>query len=172
MVRRITEAPFIIGHTVTESGANTFTTASLELPVAPVIAKGRFQALELMAVDDFLDSADLESAQIDNTSRVQLVHAEESAMLQFDDDGVIWERRQRTGGVGTTVGAVTNEEVAYSDMTDHDGNGRLIADREIFLQIQGTGNAGAKRSGVKLIVHLVELDENDITSILLSRDDN
>lgn len=175
-VRRLTEKPVQIRATVTESAANTYTEATINLPVAPVIQSRRdgdsiVQGIELMKVVSQAEHPDLEDDQ-NNTVHYTLHKDSQTSALNLRNTNVIWGRRIRTSDEFTTSGATsqTLELYKYDDLTDGDGNGFLLLERSIFLGAAGTGNAAAKSVDVMLICHLVEVDAADAV-VQLSLDD-
>ncbi len=169
MAVRITEKPLRIGFAVTESAANTFTTAAINLPTTPSIAVSRSGSakaigVEIMKVFSECRPPDLEAAQ-DNTVTVQIVKGPApTAMVGVRDNRTIWQRiRESRVTEITAVGEIheTGERSKFDNLTDHDGNGEIVADNEIHASILGVGNAGAKSCGGYMLYHLVELDQTE-----------
>lgn len=169
MVRRITEKPFPIRAVVVESGANTFTEVDITLPIAPVLGRGQLQAIELMTLTYELDPADPEAGQ-DNAVSLQLTKDSQIAALDISSEQVIWKQKRTTRVVEVSaVGEIIQQidEISTEDLTDRDGNGRIIAEQTIHLGIVGAGNAGAKAGRIFGQAHLVSLDADDAIVLLL-----
>lgn len=161
-VRRITEKPFRIRFVITESAANTYTETELNLPVAPILTRGKIQALEWMKMITDLDQPDLESGQ-ENTAQFILSKDTRTAISGLQTDDILFRRQVLNQDLLTTSGrgSAVHEHLRIDDMTDGDGNGELIVERSIFAAVQGAGNAATITASGYLLVHLVELDAED-----------
>ncbi len=171
---RITEKPLRIPFTVTETGANTFTTTTINVPGVPSIAVTRGGdakgiGLEVMKVVSDHDKPDPEPG-VANELRMGLSKgAAPTAALTVQDKKSIlvrvtsWEHEDATG----VEAANQSEDVMHFDLTDGDGNGELVFDDEIHVWVAGVGNAAAKRTEGYLLVHLVEYTGNEAIFELL-----
>lgn len=166
MGRRISEKPIRVGFQAVESGANTFQTDPIQLPTVPILqlrAGGDVKAIgvELMAIESEFGSPDPEAGQ--NNSVVWSITKGAAPTVpgtKNANNTILRKRRIARGVTVTSVGEIFQlyDEDAHDDMTDHDGNGELIADNEIHVAILGTGNAGAKAVTGYLLFHLYEFD--------------
>jgi len=158
---RVTEKPFKISVSVTESAANTYTQVELALPslATPSIVQG----IEVMKIISRLLPPSIEPGQ-DNNTRMQLVKDTRTALANFADTEVIWERSLQL--VSEDAAAIENnyivENVKFDDLTDGDGNGIILAENSIFLAIFGTGNAAASNGQVQIIAHLVHMSAEEV----------
>ncbi len=163
MAKRLTQNPFRVRGSVTESAANTLTEQSVDLPVA-VIGQGKAQGIEVMKVvySPGNDIVDMETAQTNRT--VVAWHRDTVSSLDIsDDDTIDIEQYSIVLELSTNGGgAASVQTVTIHDLTDGDGNGQIIVDRTIFLSIFGVGNAGAKNCQSYLLCHLVELSAEDV----------
>jgi len=168
MTTRLTESPLRVGFTVTESAANTFTTSTIALPSVPSVAVTRGDVktlgIEIMDITSELDQPEEEAGQ-NNLVQFEIVKGSApTAMLQADDQRTIYRRKRANRDTEVTaVGQIfqLSEDTVPRDMTDHDGNGEIVADNEIHASIVGTGNVGVKKCIGYILYHLVELDANE-----------
>lgn len=172
-MRRLTERPFTIKVDVSETAANTFTEKAINSPAIPVIGTGKFQALELMKVRSELPPPTAEAGQ-NNNLRAHLSKDTQSGGLTTSNPDEIWGRIEYNQQVEVTaVGEMGNANYKghqIDDMTDGDGNGRLIHDRVFYFGLKGTGLPAANTGYVELLCHLVEMDADEVTSLLLEKE--
>ncbi len=169
IVLRITEKPIRVGFQLTETGANTFSTTPLNLPTVPsiVLIRGRAGAkaigTEVMKVIVDVTSPDQENDQT-NLTAFELVKGQApTALLQSENQRVIVRHQVKNDNSFTTSGKTSDfiREPTFLDLTDGDGNGEIVADNEIHVVVQGTGNAGAKGVRGYVLLHLVEIDATE-----------
>ncbi len=167
MAKRITEKPLRIGFTVVETAANTFTTRAINLPSIPSVAIVRGDAkaigIEIMTVKTEVRLPDVETGQA-NTVTYELAKGPvPTAMLGLDDQRVIDRRLLRNQTIATAAGEtlLLKEDGLLNDLTDHDGNGEIVADNEIHVSILGGGNANVRDVFGYLLYHMVELDRDE-----------
>lgn len=168
MGKRLTEKPLRVGFTVTESAAVTFTTKTIALPSVPSVAitRGDVKTLgiEIMDITTEVDMPDEESGQ-NNSTIVEIVKGSvPAALLEIQDQRTIYRRKLSNRETAAAAGEIFNparEDVLQRDMTDHDGNGELVADDEIHVSILGVGNAAVKKVSGFILYHLVEFDANE-----------
>lgn len=175
LVTRLTEKPLRFGFNITETSVNVYTTSPINLPSVPSIAVVRGDAkaigIEIMKIRSDVPEPDPEAGQNNNVT-IQLVKgAAPSTLLTTNNQLVIWNRRRRTRVVEVTaVGEINTgpeEDILFDDLTDGDGNGEIIADNEIHIVIQGSGNAAAKAASGYGLYHLVEIDATEALFELL-----
>ncbi len=168
MGKRLTEKPIRVGFAVTESAANTFTTVTIALPSIPSVAVTRGDVktlgIEVMDITTELDIPDEESGQ-NNLTIFEIVKGSvPTAMREIDNQQTIYRRKLANRETAAAAGEIFNpsdENTRQRDMTDHDGNGELVADDEIHASIQGGGNAGVKSCRGFLLYHLVEMSASE-----------
>lgn len=165
---RLTEKPIRIGFTVIESAANTVTVVQINLPTIPSIAlaRGKLKALavEVMKVATSMQPPDTEAGQGNNFAYELIKGAAPTSQLGMDNQRVIHSRIIENKGVEVTaVGEIfdTRERNIIDDLTDGDGNGEIVADNEIHVLVEGTGNANVKRVRGYMLVHLIEIDTEE-----------
>lgn len=174
MSKRMTEKPLRIGFNIVNLSANAFRTLPINLPTIPsiVISRGASKAIgiEVMAVVSELEQPDLEAGQ-NNVITIELVKGPvPTAQLGIFDQRTIWRRRIRSENLTvTSVGEIgANQEAnRYDDLTDHDGNGEIVADNEIHVSIIGSGNAAVKTGNGYLLYHLLELEQQEAVAELI-----
>lgn len=162
---RLTEKPLRIGFTVVEPSANVFATQPVNLPSVPsvALARGGIKALgiEIMGVVSNLGPPDPEDAQNNTTDCSLRKGPAPVAVGAINDQRTIWQRvLQNDDTQITAVGHIyepSKELIKFDDLTDHDGNGEIVADNEIHASILGAGNGAAKRLRAYLLYHLVEV---------------
>lgn len=173
---RLTEKPIRIGFSVTESAANTFTTATVPLPAIPSLAitRGDVKGLgvEIMKIVNQVGTPDLESGQNNQILCSLRKGATPGAIGAIQDNTQIYRRQllfqsEQTTAVGDDSQAP--DLIVHEDLTDGDGNGELVLDNEIHASIQGIGNANAKAWSGYMLCHLVEFTPNEVVLELLEQ---
>ncbi len=167
---RLTEKPLRIGFSVTETAANAFTTVAINMPTIPSIALARGSddvmtiGAEIMSVRTEIRYPDVETGQA-NTVTYELVKGPTpTAFLGLNDQRVIDRQLLRAQTIATAAGEtllLDKEVTAPVDMSDHDGNGEIVADNEIHASIQGGGNANVRSVNGYLLYHVVQLSGNE-----------
>jgi len=175
---RITVNPVRQGFSVTESAANTFTTAPIELPgvtSVQVRTSGGVDKVigsEIMGIVDEMDVPSIEAGQ-NNAIQAQIVEgAAPTGLLTINNNLTLHHRNIESRGLQVTAVGLQwmwQESVLYHDLTDHDGNGIIVVDPEIHVSINGSGNAEGKVYRGKLIYHLVQIDSDELIAQILSR---
>jgi len=163
MAARLTENPFRVRFIVTETGANTYTEIDITLPVA-VVAGGKAQAIELMKVVSELEHPSIEPGQ-ENDAIVQIVADSQAAAQNYGNNDLIWRRKwleQHEDATGIEQRATSQNTTDYDDLTDGDGRGEIIFERTIHIGVVGTGNAEAMTAQGYMLVHLVQLEAEEV----------
>ncbi len=178
MARRITENPIRFGFNLAETGANTFSTETVGLSGVTSIqvrvagSNSKVIGAEIMKIVDQLDIPDVEAGQ-NNSVEYELVEgAAPTAQLGIENARTIHSRRHVTRGITvTSVGEILEmaELDKIHDLTDGDGNGIIVTDPEIHLDILGAGNAAAKGVAGQIYYHLVEIDSDELIAQVLAR---
>jgi len=168
MVKRLTERAFPVRARVTESSANTFTEVVINLPIAPVLGKGKLQAIEIMKVMSELTPPDSEDGQA-NLARAQVTKDSQSGVVNINNSQSLWARHIQVDNSAIN-GSYGIERTQYDDVTDGDGGGIIVAESVIHLGVVGTGNGAAGACSIVMFCHLVELDADDAITLLLEAD--
>jgi len=168
LVVRLTDRPIRLGFRLVETGANTFTTGTLNVPSTPSVAVSRGQTkligIEVMKVVSEMPPPNVEAGQSNSVKMGISKGPAPTVGVNIDDQRTIWSRVRRVVGVTvTSVGEIfiADEDIRYDDLTDGDGAGEIVSDNEIHMTIQGSGNASAITGNGYLLYHLVELDANE-----------
>lgn len=159
--KRLTEKPFRIGFTVTESGANVYTEAEIQLPT---VALGRkVQGVELMKITSDMDQPENEAGQ-SNVTQAQINRDSRSALAGPQNLDNLYNRKAQIDNTQSAAGESAHgmEVSKFDDLTDGDGNGLVIAESSIYACVKGTGNATVRAFAGQIWCHLVELDAADV----------
>lgn len=142
MGARITENMQLFRFNATEPSSNTF--AEVDIPIPLAVLGEVVQALEIMKVHSQLSDPSPEAGQ-DNAQEGQITRRQETAMINFDDDSLLYRvstsLHGETGAAGEMSVSIIQDRVA--DLTDGDGNGLLMPERTIHAGVRGSGNAAA-----------------------------
>lgn len=166
---RLTEYPFVVKGSVTESAANTFTQATVEMPIAPVVRgvgsgkEAKLQAIEVMKVRVVSDQPQHEDDQA-NTVDVIFTSDSRSAPSGLANETTFDQFKIANQNLFTTSGAAAIHENhdREHDLTDADGNGRLWTRSQFFAGIKGTGNSSARACEFEWVCHLVEITASEV----------
>ncbi len=162
LASRISEFPFRLRASVTETAANTYTRTAVNLPVA-ILRGGQVQAVEAMKAVYRIPLPDVEAGQA-NQIIMQWTRDQQTAALGLESDQVIdMAERSQDGTTVTSVGELLDafDPYVFHDLTDGDGKGQLLLERSIEVGIVGGGNANAKNVRTYLLCHLIELTGNE-----------
>lgn len=162
MARRLTENPFRIRWEVTETAANTYTEVDITLPVA-VIAGGKAQAVELMKMVAIIEEPSIEPGQSNSASGV-LTRDSQTGLINYSSPDLIARHSLKYVGedaAGVEQSAFWNQTFVY-DLTDGDGRGEVIYERTIHAGVLGVGNSQAMTFQGYALVHLVELESDEV----------
>lgn len=172
MARRLTENAFpMIRNVVTESSANTYTEEAIDLPLA-VIASNRVQAIELMRIAERFSTFPSGEPGQDNNVQVSLHRSPRTDTTDLNNDDEIWmdQARLESEDAAAVEMMIYRRMVRRHNMTDHDGNGLIVAERTIHHGIKGTGNASAQNHRIKGMCHLVVLEAAEVIQAILEAD--
>ena len=134
-----------VGFAVPESAANTFTQGSVDLNLSP-LDREVFVVLAINLDNDFPDSA----AGADTQVRSALTTTSQTAMPTLGDANCL---ARTTNAI--QAGGFADAGVAFSQQSTETPPSTLeyigiIATNDFFVQVQGTGNGGAKGVAGKL----------------------
>ena len=139
-----------ISATVTESGANTFTVEQIDLQLNPLDR----EVFVVQAVDLDLEPADLGPGT--TVSALTLSSTRRASVGGIDFPNVVAAKRITTQS--TAAGAVTNEYMASDSPASNLDYIAIIATNDFFLNIEGTGNAGAKSANARVYGYRARAD--------------
>ena len=158
--------PQMIGKSLVESAANTFTETSLDLPV--MLQGSKPIVIELLRVWIDASSPMNEAAGQRNETETFMSMRE---LGGIPDDGladpfVITHTSIESRG-GAESSLYTTHPNYIFDFTDGKGNGILIAVPKLWCSIQGTGNTGAKTGRWKLLYRLKTIHPSELTGLIM-----
>jgi len=171
-ITRLHEKPILLRlPRLTETASNSYTERQDDVPVRSA-GRGKIQALELMKVHYFMGIPSIEPGESNNTifhisteTKAAVTNvAEDEDILLFDQVGV---RSEDATAIELNVTSLQGE-VLSDDLTDGDGNGQLWFSRDMFVGVQGIGNASARTIDVWFLYYLVEVDGEDIIQQILN----
>lgn len=147
-----------------ESGAHTFTSQAFNTPV--IRGPTNYYIMEVSKVYTELllgDGAQLVTAK-ETGSSFTITLIEYASMPAPDEDGVFFYQSIKFHTLTSGAGSYTNH---IFDITDGQGNGVLLADREIFLNVQGDADmAGPIIVNVWLLYNMVKVSANELLDML------
>lgn len=133
-----------IGFSVAESAANTFTQGSVDLNLSP-LDREVFVVLAINLDNDFPDGV----ANTDSQVRSALTTTSQTAMPTLGDANCMARTTNAiiAGGVGEMVSMSQQALETPPSTLEYIG---IIATNDFFVQVQGSGNTGAKGVAGKL----------------------
>lgn len=134
--------PQTLGGRVTESAANTFTQATIPVPVMRIGMSSQVaQVIEALWIEfDFTNVETFNAAG--EAFTMQLTVSGKTGTVEIDDVDVIAKAAFRFTAL-LTSGASANQLIQHIDLTDGAGHGMIIATPNIFLGVVGAGLAAA-----------------------------
>jgi len=157
--------PQFLSLKVVESGAATFTEAKINTPVLPQFSSSKALVMEILKVWFTINKWD--GADEDFVG-IQLTKQSATAILLDDDPDRIVGVRDKVQFVTSGVSQMILSPfggVIY-DLTDGDGNGFLVASKELFLSILGTSQASAITGTVKILYRLKQVGIKEYIGIV------
>ena len=133
-----------IGFDVAEGGANTFTQGAIDLNLSP-LDREVFVVLAINLDNDFPDATGAGDSQV----RSALTTTSQTAMPTLGDSNCMARTTNsiRSDGAAANVGFSQQALETPPSTLEYIG---IIATNDFFVQVQGTGNAGAKGVSGKL----------------------
>lgn len=134
-----TSSLIVIGARVTESGANTFTQASVDLQLNPLDN----EVFVVQAIDLNCSPPDAQ-AGINSNTTVALTTTSQTAMAGFQSSNLLSKKElsiRAAGFVDSGVSFNTGTSETPPSTLSYIG---IISTNDFFLQVQGGGNLGAK----------------------------
>ncbi len=158
--------PQLIGISLEESAANTYTETSLDLPV--MLQGSKPIVVEILKVWIDCSSPMNEAAGARNEAETFMSMRE---MGGIPDDGLAdpfvlthTSLESRGGAEGSLFAQHPNY---MYDFTDGRGNGLLIAVSRLWCSIMGTGNTGAKTGRWKILYRLKSINPTELTGLIM-----
>ena len=162
MVLKPSIQPVEIPFSVTESGANTFTTLNIALPVQ--LGSG-------LVFD--LDVIEMEGLAVQDAAAVGIVSSEmnvtlsvQTAMLQWSNQDLIAASKIVGHASAIDLPRAVSRENLHMDTKDR---ANYIAAESVNVSVAGINQTTARRITGRLIGSLVKLSQVDLTQILLSQ---
>ncbi len=156
---------------ITETGANTFTTKSIDLPIS-VIGTNTIHGVEMQWLDWYLTNPANEDDQ-SNSILAQITKDPETAIIERQQENFLWGREKNANNNFTTSGSSVYQGLSHKrvETADFRGRGTLLADSIIHHAIEGIGNPSTERSEVIGHGYIVRLTGGDAIQLLLEEDD-
>jgi len=169
---RLTSHPFRAARArAVEASANTYAEVEVQLPFVGLVGPGggRAQAIELGKIFAEITAPDIEDDQR-NSATANWLRDSDTQTRTWNERNCIWRDQIEVDNDFTTSGSsavvVRNTE---SDM-QVDGRGEILAERSIFLAIQGAGNVGTMSVESMILAHLTEMQGNELIAQLFADD--
>lgn len=159
-------SPQQFGMEIIESAANTFTQGGFNTPVIPNFASNnKALVMEILKIWFEIDKSDMADEDFID---MQITSASFTAMGTVNDAGVIVKQRVKTQFVTSGVNTKLLSPVAgvVWDLTDGDGNGQLVAAKELFIAIKGTSQAAAIKLSAAILYRLKVVNVTEYVGIL------
>lgn len=152
-----------VGARVTESAANTFTQATVDLQLNPLDQ----EVFVVQAIDMNVSPPDA-IAGVDTTTLAYLTTTSQSALPRFNDSFVLGAKELTIRASGFVDGGVSFDTgIAETPPSQLDYIG-IISTNDFFLQIQGTNNAVPKVMAVKVYGYRAKADAATYAALVQS----
>lgn len=143
----------MIGASVVESGANTFTQASVDLQLNPLDN----EVFVVTGIDIDVDAPDA-TAATDTAVRMSLTTTSQTALPSLANSNCMARKSLRIQAAGFADGGVGFEEAAGDTPPATLDYIAIIATNDFFLQIEGVANGGAKSGACKVYGYRARAD--------------
>lgn len=160
---KATSSTIIIGASVLESAANTFTQANVDLQLNPLDN----EVFVVVAVD--MDAAPCDAIAATNTrTTLAMTTTSQAAMPSLASSNVIARKSISFQGAGLVDGGYGIAEAAgETPPTTLDYVG-IIATNDFFLQIEGVNNGSAKSGAVKVYGYRAKAESSVYAALVQS----
>ena len=163
MAFKKTSSIITISNLTTESAANTFTQAEVDLQLSPLDN----EIFVVLAIDtapnppDALDGVDTAtSVSVSTTSR--------TSVGSIGDNNVLGAGQSLIRSAGLTGGAVGFQQFSGETPTANLDYIGILATNNFFVQIEGLGNTVAKNTGVRLWGYRARADASTYAALVQS----
>lgn len=163
MALKQTSSTIVIGASVTESAANTFTEASVDLQLNPL--DNEVFVVQAVNLDASFPDA---QAAVDTTVTIAMTTTSQTAMPSLSNSNVLARKAQGIRAAGFVDGGVSFSESAGEtppSQLDYIG---IISTNDFFLQILGAGNLAAKSGAVKVYGYRAKADSATYAALVQS----
>ena len=141
--------PQLLGGRVVESAANTFTQATIAVPVNRVTGSSNFaQVIEALWVE--FDLTGVEGFNAINEGFVcQLTQTSKTAIVLIDDADMIAKQSIEVQAIVTSGGGI-QQNIVRVNLTDMAGHGPIIATPNVFFGISGLALAAVVTASFRM----------------------
>ena len=163
MAMKRSSSTIVIGARVVESGANTFTEASVDLQLNPLDN----EVFVVQAINLDVGAPDA-LAGIDSATTMTLTTTYQSTLPSLNSTNVLGKAEKAIRAAGFVDGGVAFQETSMEtppSMLDYIG---IIATNDFFLQIQGSANGAAKTGSVKVYGYRARADAATYAALVQS----
>lgn len=157
-----TSSLIAISASVTESAANTFTSAQVDLQLNPLdneVFVVQAVDIDMFAPDLVTDTQSVTSFSLSSTQR--------TTVAGIDQPNVIAAKRIFTQNVGDTC-AVTNEYASIDSPATDLEYVAIIATNDFFLNLEGAGNGSAKSANARVYGYRARADASVYAALVQS----
>lgn len=149
--------PQLLSFTAVQSGADTTTTTTQNLPIQRLPTGGRAQVLELLRAYVELSALPASASATETTDSI-LVNLSTTSFgtttASFSDPRVVFKVLRASRSAFTAAGtyfAYDLQSPIMIDLTDGAGHGILIATDSIFAQVASTATGNTNTANIKLL---------------------
>ena len=158
-----TSSTVAIGFSVTETAANTFTQGEIDLNLDPL----NNEVFVVLAIN--MDGSSPDAVTGTNTAvNASLTTTSQTSTVDLDDSNCLARRVQRIRAAGFGDGGVGFQEQALETPPANLDYIGIIATSQFFVQVEGTGNTGAKSIKGKLYGYRARADASIYAALVQS----
>ena len=158
-----TSSLIVIGATVTESAANTFTQARVDLQLNPLDN----EVFVVQAIDLEVGSPDAQ-AGVNTSSNMSITTTSQTTLPSLANTNTMAVQNAIIRAAGFVDGGVAFETSSMNSPPTELGYLSIIATNDFFLQIQGTANLAAKAGVCKVYGYRARADASVYAALVQS----
>ncbi len=150
---------------VTESAANTFTQAEIQIPVMRVgFQQNRAQVIEILAIEIQVPGG----SELDGDGTAfQITTGSKAATADFTDSDVLYLYRDIVSF--TTSGQTRFDRIKFTNYTDGAGHGPIVATASIFVAVAGASQAAALTFFGRILYRFKNISLSEFVGISISQ---
>jgi len=160
-MKRLT-AQISIGADVTASAPNTFTQATISIPLSAVDRQG-FVVQEVL----IMSQEPIPIAGLVTSVDIRITKTSQTGLITVSDPMLIGSQQKRNYFLGTSTDFVETDLAIQSSSHGQDDYITIIATENAYMAILGANNAFNETASVRLVGYFAELGSNEYNALVL-----
>jgi len=160
-MKRLT-AQVSIGAAIEASAPNTYTEATIQIPLSAVDRQG-FVIQEVL----IMSQEPIPIAGLVTSVDIRVTKTSQTGSIQVDNPMLIGSQQKRNYFLGTSTDLFESDLAIQSSSHGQDDYITILATSDAFISIVGTNNAFNETASVRLVGYFAELGSNEYNALVL-----